>query len=135
MSSKRKHVMYVFMIVGLIFSLGVRFSGPGLHKSIGLLTVILFVVHSIQNRRWYRSVFSGKYSALRIAQMITHMLIVAALAGIAVSGVILSGEVYAPVENQGMSAGRILHLLSSCMLCLAVVFHVGFHLKRRRNYV
>ncbi|MGM9602272.1 MAG: DUF4405 domain-containing protein [Faecousia sp.] len=100
------------------------------HKMIGTLTFILFLVHNILNRKWYKSLFQGTYSPLRIAHTVTNILVLLAMVGIMASGGMLAKEMAAGLGN-AMTTGRILHNVCSYAGCIGIAVHIGFHLRRR----
>ncbi len=129
---KKKIIVDVLMIIGMFFSMSLQLFGPGVHKLIGLLTFLLFLVHNLLNRQWYKGLFKGKYTPVRIAHTITNYLVILAMIGIIVSGVMLSKELAQGFD--GMTTGRILHNISSYIGCIGIAVHIGFHLKRRNRY-
>ncbi len=132
MYTTRKKIVDVLMIVGMFFSMSLQMFGTGVHKGIGLLTCILFLVHNLLNRQWYRGLCKGTYSPIRIAHTLTNLVVILAMIGIMVSGVMLSGEMAQGFD--GMTAGRILHNVSSYIGCIGIALHIGFHLKRRKAH-
>ncbi len=126
---KKKILVDVLMIVGMFFSMSLQMFGPGMHKMIGLLTLLLFIVHNLLNRQWYTGLRKGKYSSIRIAHTVTNFLVILAMVGVMVSGVLLSKELTQGLD--GMTTGRILHNVSSYIGCIGIAVHIGFHLKRR----
>ncbi len=136
------------MIIGMFLSMSLDLFGVGPHKMLGLLTFLLFIAHNFLNRKWYKTLFSGNYSAKRILHTLTNMLVIISMFGIILSGVMLSKEIATGVTvstmNLGsaspdvaatMSTGRLLHIASSYLNCIGIAFHIGFHLKRRKDNV
>ncbi len=111
MKKNTKLIIDVVMIVAMFFSVSFHLFGVSVHKMIGLLTLILFIVHNILNRQWFKGLFKGKYSPIRIAHTITNFLVILAMNGIMVSGVMLSKEMAQGFD--GMTTGRILHNVCS----------------------
>ncbi len=132
MCRKTKFIINTAMIAGMFFSMSLQLFGPGIHKLIGLLTFTLFVIHNILNRKWYKQLFKGKYSLNRVFQTTTNFIVIFAMIGILVSGVLLSKEMAQGLE--GMTIGRILHNMCSYIECVGIAIHIGFHLKGRRNH-
>ncbi len=132
MQKNTKLIIDVAMILSMFFSMSFHLFGVGVHKSVGLLTFVLFIVHNVLNRQWYKSLSKGKYSPSRIAQTITNFLVILAMVGIMVSGVMLSKEMAQGLEE--MTTGRILHNVSSYIACIGIAIHIGFHLRRRNHH-
>ena len=55
---------------------------------------VLFIFHHLLNRNWYSNLFRGKYTPLRILQTAADVLLLAAMIGLMVSGIILSSDGY-----------------------------------------
>ncbi len=132
MHAKSRLVIDVLMIIGMFFSMNFHFFGVGTHKMIGLATFLFFIIHNILNRKWYKTLFSGKYKMIRIVHTFTNIVTIVAMFGIIVSGVILSKEMANGVVDE-MTIGRILHLVSSYVECIGIALHIGFHLKKRKS--
>ncbi len=133
MKQKTKLIIDAAMIAGMVFSMSLQLFGPGVHKMIGLLTFILFIIHNILNRRWYKGLFKGRYSPIRIAHMVTNFVVILAVLGIMVSGMMLSKEMAAGLGDT-MTTGRILHNVCSYAGCIGIALHIGFHLKGRKSH-
>ncbi len=131
-TGKKKILVDVLMIVGMFFSMSFHLFGVGVHKMLGLLTFVLFIVHNLLNRKWYKGLRKGKYSPVRIVHTATNFLVILAMVGVMVSGVMLSKELARGFD--GMTAGRILHNVSSYVGCIGIAVHIGFHLKRRNHH-
>jgi len=43
-----------------------RFNGNTFHEVAGISLFVLFIVHNILNRRWYKTIFRGKMNICRI---------------------------------------------------------------------
>ncbi len=133
MQKNTKRIIDTAMIVAMFFSMSFQLFGVGVHKMLGLLTFILFIVHSLLNRQWYKGLFKGKYSPIRIGRTITNLAVALAMIGIMVSGVLLSKEMAAGSGN-AMTTGRVLHNVSSYTGCVGIALHIGSHLKRRNAH-
>lgn len=132
MQFKAKLIIDVAITIGMFFSMSFQLLGIGVHKMIGLITFLLFVVHNILNRKWHGRLFKGAYSSARWVHTFINFLVVFAMIGVMVSGVILSKEMAQGFD--GMTTGRILHNLSSYIGCIGIALHIGFHLKGRKYH-
>lgn len=72
MKAKMKIKMGIdFLMTVLLFLLmSYQITGQELHEWFGAEMLVLFLLHNILNIRWYGSLFKGKYTLLRIMQMI-----------------------------------------------------------------
>ena len=55
----------VFMTLALLFLMGYQFWGEAPHEWVSAGMFLLFVAHHLLNGRWHKTLFKGKYSALR----------------------------------------------------------------------
>lgn len=133
MQKKRKLTIDVLMLIGMFFAMSFHLFGMGMHKMIGLFTIILFIVHNVLHREWWKKRFQGGYSPLQIAHAVNNVIVLIATFGIAASGVMLSKDM-ADGLHDAMTAGRILHLSCSYLVCLGIALHIGFHLKGKKDH-
>lgn len=116
------------MTLGLLFLMGYHLWGDTAHEWAGAGILVLFLCHHVLNWRWWRGLFKGKYTAIRILQVIIDLLVLAAMLGLMVSGVILSNEVFAFLRIRGhLSFARRLHMASAYWGFLLMAAHLGLH--------
>lgn len=130
MKAKRiiKRTVDVLMTAALLFLMGYQFWGEQFHEWAGAGMFVLFIAHQILNFRWYKSLFKGKYTPMRIFQVIVDMLTLLSMAAMMYSGIVLSRYVFAflPI-NGGMALARKLHILGSYWGFLLMSLHLGLH--------
>ena len=92
------------MTVLLFLLMAYLLVGETAHEWLGLAMFLLFILHHILNWRWYRSLFKGNYTPIRILQTLLNILLLASVIGLMVSGIILSREVFdfLPVSGYGI---------------------------------
>ena len=61
--------------------------GSSLHEWIGLAMFVLFVCHHLLNRGWYKNLFRGSYTPMRLLQTILAGLVLLTMLGAMVSSV------------------------------------------------
>jgi hypothetical protein len=49
--------MTILMLVAMAY----RITGNTIHEVVGVFLFVLFIVHNILNRRWYKAIAKGKY--------------------------------------------------------------------------
>ena len=102
--------------------------GEAVHEWLGVGMFVLFVLHHILNRKWSRSVFKGKYTPYRIAQTMLVVLVMLAMCGSMVSGILLSRTVFSFLGIRGGQAtARTLHMLSAYWGFVFLSLHLGLH--------
>ena len=116
------------MTLALLLLMPYELVGQAAHEWLGIGIFILFVVHHILNGRWSRNIWKGKYTPVRVWQTILVFLILVAMIGSMVSGIILSRHAlsFLPI-NGGRSFARSLHMLASCWGFAFMSLHLGFH--------
>lgn len=116
------------MTVLLLCQMAYMLVGETAHEYLGTAMFVLFILHHLLNRNWYRSLKKGRYGAVRILQPAVNTLMLLCMLGLMVSGVILSREVFAflPIQG-GMGFARILHMLASYWGFVLMSVHLGLH--------
>ncbi|MCM1233084.1 MAG: DUF4405 domain-containing protein [Ruminococcus flavefaciens] len=123
-----KILVDVLMTVGLLFLMGYHFWGDAAHEWVGAGMFVLFLLHHALNWRWWAGVFTGRYTAVRVFQLVIDLLVLAAMVGLMVSGIILSRKVFAFVSVQGGTAfARVLHMASAYWGFVLIAAHLGLH--------
>lgn len=123
-----KRILDVLMTIGLLFSMGYQFWGEVAHEWIGAGMFVLFIAHHILNINWYKTLFKGKYTPMRILQLVVDILTLIAMVGLMYSGIVLSRHVFVflPIES-GLALARRLHILASYWGFILMSMHLGLH--------
>ena len=116
------------MTVLLLLLMAYELIGSGPHEWIGLAMFVLFVCHHLLNRGWYKNLFRGSYTPMRLLQTILAGLVLLTMLGSMISSVLISREVFAflPISG-GRSLGRTLHLLCAYWGFVLLSLHLGIH--------
>lgn len=118
----------VFMTLALLFLMGYQFWGEAPHEWVGAGMFLLFVAHHLLNGRWHKTLFKGKYSALRTVTLCVDLLLLLAMLAQMYSGIVMSRYVFAFLpETGGMSLARRLHILGAYWGFLLMSVHLGLH--------
>ena len=126
--AKIKILLDTVMTLLLLFLMGYQLWGEAAHEWAGAAIFLLFILHNILNRAWYRNLFGGRYTPMRAAVFTVNVLLLIAMVCLAVSSVILSRYVFAflPIHG-GMSLGRMMHMASSYWGFVLMAAHLGLH--------
>ena len=118
----------ILMTLALLFLMGYQFWQDAAHEWAGTGMFLLFILHHIQNGNWHRAVFRGRYTPARVFQLVIDLLVLLAMIGLMVSGVILSNHVFAflPIRG-GMGFARLLHMAASYWGFVLMALHLGLH--------
>ncbi len=125
-----KIIVDAAMTLGLLFQMGYQFWGDAAHEWVGAGMFVLFLAHHILNWRWYKTLFHGRYTPVGVFGLLVDLLVLLAMIGLMVSGIMLSREVFAflPIRG-GMSFVRLLHLAASYWGFVLMALHLGLHWK------
>lgn len=118
----------VLMTFGLLFLMGYQFWGDVAHEWAGAGMFLLFIAHHILNAGWYKNLFHGKYSSVRVFGLLVDLLVFLAMIGLMVSGIMLSNHVFDFLNIRGgMSFARLLHMAASHWGFVLMALHLGLH--------
>ena len=124
-----KRIVDAAMTVLLLFLMACQVTGEMAHEWIGIGMTVLVIIHQILNRKWYRSIFIGKYNPYRRVTTILNILLLLCFALTAFCGMSMSG--YAVPFLYGMapvSFVRRMHLSMSHWAFVMMGLHLGMHI-------
>lgn len=118
----------VLMTLALLFLMGYHLWGEALHEWVGTGMFLLFIAHHILNGHWYKTLFKGKYNALRILTLCVDLLVLLAMLAQMYSGIVMSRYVFDFLPSiGGMSLARRFHILGAYWGFLLMSLHLGLH--------
>ena len=101
------------------------------HEILGVGLFVLWAVHIVLNRRWYKAIFKGKHKPYRVMQTVINCGILMCTIFLMISGIILSNHVFTFLGiEKGLGFARIAHLLASHWYYLFMSLHIGLHVGR-----
>ncbi len=105
------------------------FPSDVVHEVLGALLILLWVVHNILNRNFYKSLFKGRYTPFRIVLTVINAALLALCVLLAVSGIMLSNHlfIFFGIEH-GMSFARKAHLVASHWYYILIALHFSLHI-------
>ena len=129
---KTKRIVKIFidfiMTLLLLLLMARQLTGDTVHEWLGAGMFLLWILHHILNMQWHGHIWKGKYTPFRILQLVVNILLLLAMIGTMVSGIILSREVFAflPISG-GLALARPLHILSAFWGFVLMALHLGLH--------
>jgi hypothetical protein len=118
----------VVMTLALLFLMGYQFWGEAPHEWVGAGMFVLFIAHHILNGKWHKTLFKGKYNAMRIATLVIDVLVLVSMLAQMYSGIVMSRYVFGFLPTiGGMSLARRLHILGAYWGFLLMSLHLGLH--------
>lgn len=126
----------LLMTIALLFLSGYQLWGQAAHEWVGAGMAVLFIVHHILNYNWYKHLFTGKYTPLRIFSLVIDLLLLVVMVLLLYSGVAMSRHVFdfLPLEGS-MDLARRLHILGSYWGFILISLHLGVHWNMILNMV
>ncbi|MBQ8075376.1 MAG: DUF4405 domain-containing protein [Oscillospiraceae bacterium] len=116
------------MLVLLLCLMAFQVTGEENHEWIGIFMVLTVVIHQILNRKWYAALFKGKYNPYRSVTAGINLLLMAAMALTAFSGMTMSGYAVPFLYwAKGVFVVRPMHLAMSHWTFLLMGLHLGLH--------
>ncbi|QNM05302.1 DUF4405 domain-containing protein [Qiania dongpingensis] len=123
-----KTVIDIWMTAALLFLMGYQFWGDMAHEWAGAGIFLLFIAHHLLNRNWYKGLFRGQYTPMRIFRLCVNLLTLSAMLALMYSSIVMSRHVFVflPIEG-GMSLARRLHILGAYWGFVLMSLHLGLH--------
>ncbi len=118
----------LLMTVCLLGLMSFMLTGQQYHEWIGAGTLVLFILHHILNLPWIRKLGRGRYTPYRVVQVVLAALVLLAILGCMVSGIVMSQYVFAflPIQG-GMSLARLAHMVCVYWSFILMSLHLGLH--------
>lgn len=121
-------VVDIAMTILLFALMAFIHTGQALHEVLGATQLVLFIVHLILNAKWIKNIGRGKYAPFRILQTALASLVLIAMLGACVSGMMMSGYVFAFLDvGAGMAFARSAHMICVYWGFLFLAAHLGLH--------
>ena len=125
-----KRIVDAVLTVLLLFLMAYQVTSDVLHEWLGIGMTVTLILHHILNRKWYQSVFKGKYTPYRITMTAVNTLLLAAIALTALSGMAMSGHAVSFMYGLiNVMTARTLHLAMSYWSFILMGVHIGLHIK------
>ena len=125
---KIKLAVDILMTLTLLFLMGYQIWGESAHEWAGAFMLLFFIAHHALNGAWYRNMFRGKYTRIRILMCAVDLVLLAVMICLMASGIIMSRHVFAflPIRG-GMGTARLVHMAASYWGFVLMAFHLGLH--------
>lgn len=91
--------------------------------------LISYLCYQIINRRWYSSLFKGRYTASRVFQTVLNLALLAFMLLQPVSGILMSKHLYTFLPTFPVSAyARQIHMAFAYWGYVLICMHAGLHM-------
>lgn len=115
------------ILSGILMGGTVLFPDDRIHQICGILLIMLWAIHIILNRRWYSSLFKGKYQPYRIMQLVVNCGVLICALFLMISGLLMAWFIPSDWVGGALGFARTTHLLASHWYYIFMAFHIGLH--------
>lgn len=122
-----KVIIDIAMTVLFLILMAYHITGNLLHEWLGAVLYLLFIAHNLFNLKWYRAIPKGRYTSVRIVRTTINLLLLIAMLGLIISGMMLSRDVFGFLNIRAGRAGRRFHVASAAWGFVLMSAHLGFH--------
>lgn len=120
-------VLPAAMAAALLLSLAYWWLENLAHELFGTALLGLLAWHILVNRLWFRNLVRGRYDAQRLATVALHLLLIANMAVLLVTSVIISKSVFAALPIPDSVTLRDVHWFAAYWVMIIVGIHLGVH--------
>ncbi|MED4169735.1 DUF4405 domain-containing protein [Priestia megaterium] len=114
-------VMTVLMLVAMAYHV----TGNTIHEVVGIVLFILFIVHNILNRRWYKMIIKGTYNVRRILKIMINLLFLVSMVVVMISSVPISRDIFPYFSINNDMVVRQIHVLTAYWGFIFMAVHIG----------
>lgn len=127
MNKRLRIVIDSGMVLLLPLLMAYSLVGETAHEYFGIGMFLLFIGHHILNIAWWKHIFRGKYTPLRVLGTAVNLALAMIMLALPISGMILSRHVFRFLHFNGASTARTVHLMASYWGLVLMSFHAGMH--------
>ena len=130
--SSRNMNRVIDLLMTLLLPLLMAYSliGETFHEVIGTLMLVLFILHLILHRRWWKAVPKGRYNAYRAFITILNLILLVLMLAQPLSGIAMSHHLYTFLPFTGIAAtARDVHLVLGYWSYVLMSIHLGLHME------
>lgn len=131
MTGKRKFQIFVDFAMAALLPVLMAYSllGEAVHEWVGVAMFALFLFHNALNWKWYKNLFGGRYSGVRLLGTVVNILLLLLMLSLMASGIVMSRYAFQflVIEGGGASLARTVHLAASYWCYVLTSVHLGLH--------
>jgi hypothetical protein len=118
-------VIDLTMTILMLVAMAYQITGNTIHEVIGVILFLLFVVHNILNRRWYKAITKGKYNIRRVLSITVNLLFLMSMVTIIISSFPISSDLFPFIPVNNDMVWREIHVLTSYWAFILMAVHIG----------
>ena len=127
---KARMIIDILMTALLPLLMAYSLIGEDIHEILGVCMFVLFIAHHVINRKWWTSIFKGKYNAARLLNTAVNLLLAVFMLLQPVSGILLSKHILKEVAISGAaSTMRTIHMTLAYWGFIMMSIHLGLHIR------
>lgn len=116
------------MIILLPLLMSYALIGEDIHEWLGIAMFAVFIVHHILNRRWFGTIFKGRYTPFRIYTNVLNILLCVIMLALPVSGILMSRHAVPFLSiTSGAGCARTVHMTTAYWGFVLMSLHLGNH--------
>ena len=127
----KRFVLDMVMLVIFLMVMRYRTLPPMMHEVLGLVLLAGAVIHLLWNRRWFSSLFRGKWLPTRSLQTVMNVLLLVSFIASMVTGILSSHHIFRSLWiSLGLSNSIFvhqLHIVSSYAMAFILGMHIGMN--------
>ncbi|EEG75289.1 DUF4405 domain-containing protein [[Clostridium] hylemonae] len=130
MTGKRKFQIFVDFAMAALLPVLMAYSllGEAVHEWVGVAMFSLFLFHNALNWKWYKNLFGGRHSSVRLLGTAVNILILLLMLSLMASGIVMSRYAFQFLAIEGgASLARTVHLAASYWCYVLTSVHLGLH--------
>lgn len=130
MGQKNRKKLDVLMVILMIAVMSYQATGNLFHEVAGVILLVLFIIHNILNRNWYKNIRRGKYSGFRSMMLIINILTLICMLAAMGTGIYLSQSIFESLL--GMREAYLIrpwHVAAGAWGMILISFHGGMHIR------
>lgn len=113
------------MTVLMLVAMGYQMTGILAHEVVGVILLVLFIVHNLLNRRWYKTLLKGKFDLRRILSIMVNLLFLVSMAAVLISSIPISREVLTLIPIKNDMIFMQIHVMTSYWGFIIMAVHIG----------
>lgn len=123
-----KIIIDICMTILLFVLMAFHYVGLQWHEVTGAAMLVLFILHHILNRNWYKALGKGKYRSSRVLLIVVDVVLLVDMLLLMFSGIAMSRYVFQFLDLPVSKAwAREMHMTASYAGFLLMGFHIGLH--------
>jgi hypothetical protein len=120
-----KLVIDLAMTVLMLVAMAYHITGNTIHELVGAVLLVLFIVHNILNRRWYKTIIKGKYNIRSVLRIAVNLLFLVSMVVVMISSAPIARDIFPffPINNDMIV--RQVHVLTAYWGFIFMAVHIG----------